>query len=84
MLVNIPQLSGDFDCVVCNDLKLEDKIFHINHSVDDLLFVSSSLSNWILEAINEIEIKGTLLHPLDYKSRGNEDGMYRDLLTFKV
>lgn len=64
--------NGDFD--VINEA---DQIFFCNHSTETLMPVSSSLSHWIVGVIKEIELKGTLLHPLDYSNREGEDGLYR-------
>lgn len=67
--------NGDFDVI-----DEAGQIFFSNHSIETLILVSSSLSNWIVSVIEEIELKGALLHPFDYSNRENEEGMYRKFL----
>jgi hypothetical protein len=67
--------NGDFDVI-----DEAGQIYFSNHSIEALILVSSSLSNWIVSVIEEIEIKGTLLHPIDYSNRENEEGVYRKIL----
>ncbi len=68
--------NGDFD-----GINQDGEIYFSCHSIETLMPVSSSLSNWIISVVTEIELKGTLLHPLDYSNKENKDGMYRMLLA---
>jgi hypothetical protein len=69
--------NGDFDVI-----DETGQVFFSNHSIESLIPVSSSLSNWIVSVIEEIELKGILLHPLDYSNRKSEEGIYRKLFKY--
>jgi hypothetical protein len=74
--------NGDFDCISINSDESLGKIFFVNHSVDNIIPLCSSITEWILGAIKEVEVNGTLLHPYDYEFRENEEGMYKNVRKY--
>jgi hypothetical protein len=70
--------NGDFDCMSVSQKEKGETIYFMSHSVDDLTPVYSSLFEWIKGVVEEIQQKGTLLHPYDYAER-DEDGIYKNV-----
>lgn len=75
--------NGDFDCIAVNQITKENTVYFMSHSVDNLIPIRSSLFGWIKDVINEIQQKGTLLHPYDFAER-NEEGIYKSIIQKEV
>ncbi|MCA9005205.1 MAG: SMI1/KNR4 family protein [Planctomycetaceae bacterium] len=69
--------NGDFTCIATKESDLpEGSVLFMNHSPDVLVPVADSLCDWIKKVVAEIQEKGCLLHPADYFSRPDEQGVY--------
>ena len=72
--------NGDFDCVAALPSKYNDgTVVFMNHSPDVTARIAESLSEWLEKAVLEIQGKGALLHPSDYRE-GREQGVYQHVL----
>lgn len=70
--------NGDFDCISVDNGDEYGRVFFMNHSVSNLVSINISFVEWVFGVIREIECKGVLLHPMDYRIR-RETGMYKDV-----
>ena len=70
--------NGDFDCISVNSRSYYGSVYFINHSIAKNISMAITISEWISLCINEIQKKGTVLHPMDYLFR-HEDGMYKEV-----
>jgi hypothetical protein len=70
--------NGDFDCISVDSGLYYGKVYFINHSIANSIAMNISFSEWVFQAIKEIQDKGTILHPMDYLTR-KEEGMYREV-----
>jgi len=68
--------NGDFDCIAVSDHSYpRGSIIFMNHAPEVTSFIETSLLHWFERVVDEIQSRGTLLHPSDYKNREAE-GMY--------
>ncbi|WP_417387027.1 SMI1/KNR4 family protein [Gimesia sp.] len=73
--------NGDFTCIATKESDFpEGSVLFMNHSPDVLVQVADSLCDWIEKVVAEIQEKGCLLHPADYFSRPDEQGVYSHVL----
>jgi len=70
--------NGDFDCISTGKVYPENSVIFMNHSEDEIAFVSPTLEEWLKRVSNEIGKYGALLHPMDYMERQVE-GMYKNI-----
>jgi hypothetical protein len=75
--------NGDFDCISLEQNNEFGSVFFMNHSPDYIYFVCHSINEWIINAIQEIQKRGTLFHPMDYND--SEDyGLYKNISKNKL
>lgn len=74
--------NGDFDCISVSQITKTNTVYFMSHSVNNLTPIHSSLFGWTKDVINEIQKKGTLLHPYDFTER-NEEGIYKSIVSKK-
>ncbi len=73
--------NGDLDCIVIDSpFQTQGTILFMNHSPDVTVPIAPSLIKWFYQVFEEIKIKGTLLHPSDYRGR-KEKGVYEHVLA---
>ena len=73
--------NGDFDCIATlASVHPEGSILFMNHTPHAMAHVAATLSEWIQQAVDEISVRGALLHPSDYLNC-DRPGIYRPVLS---
>ena len=76
--------NGDFDCISVDQENDYGTVHFLNHSVANSVSMNIRFSEWISLAIDEIQHKGVILHPMDYLFR-HQEGMYKEVfLKLKI
>ena len=72
--------NGDFDCISTSTSPYPaGTVVFMNHSADVTVRITGLLSEWLEKAVQEIRLKGALLHPADYREKP-EQGLYQHVL----
>jgi hypothetical protein len=62
--------NGDFDCIVLSGQRFpRGAIVFMNHTPEVTVNIEDSLIAWMSRVAEEIQRRGTLLHPMDYRTQ---------------
>lgn len=75
--------NGDCDCIMVADHG-ENKtgnIVFVNHRPSVVTLVAHSVYQWLSDVLVELGMRGTVMHPGDYREKAKIRGVYANVLT---